>query len=88
MTIIMMNLLTSVAAEILVTQMTPVPMIPMKMVVKNWTHLMQIGLSRHFSSFLAVLGIYAETMPQSPRKSKLENLILLMVPTPENSKTF
>ena len=60
---IMTNLLTSVAAEILVTQMTLVPMILMKMVVKNWTHLMQIGLSRHFSSFLAVLGIYAETMP-------------------------
>ena len=36
---IMMNLLTSVATEILVTQMTPVLMIPMKLVVKNWTHL-------------------------------------------------
>jgi hypothetical protein len=84
----MTNLLTTVATEILVTQMTLVPMIPMKMVVKNRTHLTQIGLSRHFSSFLAVLGIYAETMPRSPKKSKSGNLILLMVPTPENSETF
>ena len=60
---IMTNLLTSVAKEILVTQMTLVLMIPTKLVVKNRTHLMQIGLSRPFSSFLAVLGIYAETMP-------------------------
>jgi hypothetical protein len=60
---IMMNLLMSVATEILVTQMTPVLIIPTKLVVKNWTHLTQIGLSRHFLSFLAVLGIYAETMP-------------------------
>ena len=84
MTTIMMNLLMSVATEILVTQMTLV----LKMVVKNWTHLTQIGLFRHFLSFLAVLGIYAETMPRSPKKSKSGNLILLMVPTPKNSETF
>ena len=68
---IITNLLMSVAAEILVTQMTLDPMILMKMVVKNWTHLMQIGLSRHSLSFLAVLGIYAEPMPQSPKKIKV-----------------
>ena len=84
----MMNLLMSVATEILVTQMTPVLMIPTKLVVKNRTHLTQIGLSRHFLSFLAALGIYTETMPRSPKKSKSENLILLMVPTPENFETF
>ena len=61
---------------------------PDEMVVKFQTHLMQMGLSRHSLSFLAVLRIYAKTMPQSLKKSKLENLILLMVPTSENSKTF
>ena len=67
----MVNLLMLVAVVILVTQMTQILMILMKMVVKFWTHLMQIGLSRHSLSFLAVLRIYAETMPQSLKKIKV-----------------
>ena len=84
----MTNLLMLVSVLLPVALMSLIPMILMKIVVKFWTLLMQIDLSRHSLSFLAVLRIYAKTMPQSPRKSKLENLIPLMVPTPKNSETF